>query len=197
LSTYDFSTLYTSLPYNVLPHNVIRTRSPVPFTFCKTKSEICISGMTTSSRHTLPKQPKSREEKRAWLYHNQFQKWRHKQSTNVRNRRVTDLGLSVAKQLATGGLNQVLGCPNRFSYQQTSTSCLSEKTLTHPSAQQMLNAKAHKHIKHKKLIALQSESAGTQWSYRDHSTWSQVSKNMMTGIKETNRASRFVFKDSP
>jgi hypothetical protein len=31
------------------------------------KSEICISGMATSSRHSLPTQPKRREEKTAWL----------------------------------------------------------------------------------------------------------------------------------
>jgi hypothetical protein len=29
------------------------------------RSEICISGMATSSRHSLPRQPNSREEKKA------------------------------------------------------------------------------------------------------------------------------------
>jgi cephalosporin hydroxylase len=37
--------------------------------------------MATSSRHSLPTQPKSREEKTAWLYNNQFQNRRHKQLT--------------------------------------------------------------------------------------------------------------------
>ncbi len=68
--------------------------------------------MATSSRHSLPTQPKSREEKTAWLYNNQFQNRRHKQLTKVRTRGVTALERSVAKQIATGGLNQVLGCTN-------------------------------------------------------------------------------------
>ncbi len=68
--------------------------------------------MAASSRHSLPTQPKSREEKTAWLYNNQFQNRRHKQSTKVGTRGVTALERSVAKQIATGGLNQVLGCTN-------------------------------------------------------------------------------------
>jgi hypothetical protein len=47
------------------------------------KSEICISGMAISSRHSLPTQPKV-EEKRAWFNNIQFQNRRHKQFTNVR-----------------------------------------------------------------------------------------------------------------
>jgi hypothetical protein len=52
------------------------------------------------------------EEKRAWFYNNQFQNRCHKQLTNVRTRGVTALDRWVAKQFATGGLNQVLGCTN-------------------------------------------------------------------------------------
>jgi hypothetical protein len=47
------------------------------------KCEICISGMATLSRHSHPTQPKCREEKRAWLYNNQFQNRRHKPLTEV------------------------------------------------------------------------------------------------------------------
>jgi hypothetical protein len=47
-------------------------------------------------------QPKSREEKKALLYNNQFQKRRHKQLTKVKIRGVTALELSLAKQFATG-----------------------------------------------------------------------------------------------
>ncbi len=59
-----------------------------------------------------PHSQKRREDKRAWLYNNQFQNRRHKQLTKVRTRGVTALERSVAKQIATGGLNQVLGCTN-------------------------------------------------------------------------------------
>jgi hypothetical protein len=71
-----------------------------------------MSGMATFSRHGLPTQPKSREEKRAWLYNNPFQKRRNKQFTKVRTRGVTALERSVAKQFATVDLNQVLECTN-------------------------------------------------------------------------------------
>jgi hypothetical protein len=76
------------------------------------KSETCISGMATSSRHSHPTHSKSREEKTAWLNNNQFQNRRHKQLTKVRTRGVSALERTVAKQIATGGLNQVLGCTN-------------------------------------------------------------------------------------
>jgi hypothetical protein len=36
----------------------------------------------------------------------------HKQLTNMRARGVTALQRAMAKQFATGGLNQVLGCTN-------------------------------------------------------------------------------------
>jgi hypothetical protein len=52
-------------------------------------------------------------------------------------------------------------CFNRFSYGHTSKSCLGEITPTHPSAQQCYMQK-QTHIKHKKLIALQSNRVGTQ-----------------------------------
>jgi hypothetical protein len=38
-------------------------------------------------------------------------------------------------------------CPNRLSYQQTSTSCLGEITPTHPSAQQCQSTQTFKTIK--------------------------------------------------
>jgi hypothetical protein len=79
---------------------------------CLWKIEISIPGMAISSRHSLPTQPKSRKEKRAWLCNDQFQNRRHKQLTQVRTRGATALERSVAKQFATGGLNQVLGCTN-------------------------------------------------------------------------------------
>ena len=88
--------------------------------------------MATSSRHSLPTQPKSREEKRAWLYNDQFQNRRHKQLTKVRTRGVTALERSMEKQFSTGGLNQVLGRTNLTlaaigsHMKQTSTSCLGE-----------------------------------------------------------------------
>jgi hypothetical protein len=50
------------------------------------------------------------EKKRAWFYNNQLQKRHQKQLTKVRTRGITALERSVAKQFATGGLNQVLGC---------------------------------------------------------------------------------------
>jgi hypothetical protein len=59
-----------------------------------------------------PHTAKSREEKTAWLNNNQFQNRRHKQLTKVRTRGVTALEWSVAKQISTGGLNQVLGWTN-------------------------------------------------------------------------------------
>jgi hypothetical protein len=62
--------------------------------------------------HIQQTQPKGREEKRAWLYNNPFQNRRHKQFTKVRTRGVTEFERSVAKQFATGGLNQVSGCTN-------------------------------------------------------------------------------------
>jgi hypothetical protein len=89
--------------------------------------------------------------------------------------------MSVAKQFATGGLNHVLVCtnltlaPNRFSDEQTSSSCLGEFAPTHPSTLSHANAQspsqlsfltltwradsvrvanARKYIHHKKLIAL-------------------------------------------
>ncbi len=51
-------------------------------------------------------------ERRRQHGYNQFQNRRHKQLTKVRTRGVTALERSVAKQIATGGLNQVLGCTN-------------------------------------------------------------------------------------
>ena len=48
-------------------------------------------------------------ERRRQHGYNQFQNRRHKQLTKVRTRGVTALERSVAKQIATGGLNQVLG----------------------------------------------------------------------------------------
>jgi hypothetical protein len=53
---------------------------------------------------SLSTQPKSKEEKRALLYNNQFKNTRHKQLTKMRTRGVTALEWSVAKQ--------VLGCTN-------------------------------------------------------------------------------------
>jgi hypothetical protein len=49
-------------------------------------------------------------------------------------------------------------CPKRFSYEQTSTSCLGEVRPTYLSN---VHAKAHKHIK--KLIALSSKKARTNF----------------------------------
>jgi hypothetical protein len=46
--------------------------------------DLCISGMATYSRHSLPTQPKSTEEKRAWLYNNKFKNRRPKQLPKVR-----------------------------------------------------------------------------------------------------------------
>jgi hypothetical protein len=80
------------------------------------KGEICISGMPTFSKHSLLTHPKSIDEKRACLYNNQFQNWRHKPLTKLRTRGVTALERSVAKQFATGGFNQGLGVkPGRVS----------------------------------------------------------------------------------
>ena len=103
------------------------------------------------------KKRRKRERKREWLIETDT-------TINKRTRGVTALERSVAKQFATGGLNQVLGCtnltlaptgshinrtichwgfksgsrvhqphnfPNRFSYEQTSTSCLGKITPTH------------------------------------------------------------------
>jgi hypothetical protein len=58
--------------------------------------------MATSSRHSLPTQPKGREEKRAWLYNNQFQNRRQKQLTKVRTRGVTVLEWSEQNNLPLG-----------------------------------------------------------------------------------------------
>jgi hypothetical protein len=58
------------------------------------------------------------------------------------NPRVTTLERSVAKQFATGGLDQVLGCrnltlaPTGSHINKTSISCLGEITPTHQSALQ-------------------------------------------------------------
>jgi hypothetical protein len=99
------------------------------------KSEICISGMATFSRHSLPTQPKSREEKTAWLYNYQFQNRRHKQQSE--NPRGYRLGTVSGKTNCHWGLkpdsrvHQPHTCPNRFSYEQTNTS-LGEVTSTHP-----------------------------------------------------------------
>ena len=120
-----------------------------------------------NGRHSLPTQPKSRKEKTAWLYNNQFQNRRHKQLTKVRTGGFTALERSMAKQFATGGFNQVLECTN-LTLAQTNKHKLSWWNNSNPHfSLTMLHAKAHKHIKHKKLIALQSKKAGTQWSYRD------------------------------
>jgi hypothetical protein len=65
-----------------------------------------IYGHNQKTQH--PHTAKSREEKRALLYYDQLQKWRHKQWTNMRTLAVTALKRSVAKQFVAGGLNQVL-----------------------------------------------------------------------------------------
>jgi hypothetical protein len=84
------------------------------------KSEICISGIASLSKHSLPRQPNSIEEKKAWFDNNQFQNKRHKQLTKVRTGGFTSLERSVAKQFATGGfktgssVHQIHTCPKRF-----------------------------------------------------------------------------------
>jgi hypothetical protein len=66
---------------------------------------------------------------------------RHKQLTKKRTLGVTALEQSVAKQIATGGLNQVLGCTNltlaptcsHINKQVQVVYLVGEKTPTHPS----------------------------------------------------------------
>jgi hypothetical protein len=67
--------------------------------------------------------------------YNWFQNRRHKQLKKKRTRGVTALERSVANCWFKPGsrVHQPHTCPNRFSYEQTSTSCLREITPTHPS----------------------------------------------------------------
>jgi hypothetical protein len=75
----------------------------------------CITGMATSKRHSLPRQPKCREEKRKWFIKGSISK----DTTNkMRTRGVSALEPSLAKLFATVGINQVqapTSGPNRFS----------------------------------------------------------------------------------
>ncbi len=56
--------------------------------------------------------PHSQEKEKEGIFNNHFQNRHHKQLTKLRTRGVTALERSVAKQFATGGLNQVRGCTN-------------------------------------------------------------------------------------
>jgi hypothetical protein len=86
--------------------------------------------------------PRSKKEEREFQRERMFIRILFSNKTPQTKKRtlgITALERSVEKHFATGGLNQVLGCtnitcPKKFSYQQTSTSCLSEITPTHPSA---------------------------------------------------------------
>jgi hypothetical protein len=78
-------------------------------------------------------------------------------------------------------------CPNRFSYEQTSTSCLCDCSNSLIWTRQWCMP-YHKH----QTKALSRKNMGIQWPYRGHSPWSQISsffqflfsKNTMSGIKQ-------------
>jgi hypothetical protein len=71
----------------------------------------------------------------------------------------------MAKQFATSGLNQVLGYTNLTlaptgSHIKRQVQVVLVNNSNLPISSTMLHAKANKHIKHKKLIALQSQRGG-------------------------------------
>jgi hypothetical protein len=84
------------------------------------------------SEDSAPTQTRREREREHCLKNDHFQNTHHKQlkNENLRGYRLgTVSGKTIwqnnlAKQFATGGLNQVKGCtcPYRFSYEQTSTS---------------------------------------------------------------------------
>jgi hypothetical protein len=92
--------------------------------------------MATSSRQSLPTKLKRREEKKAWLYNDQFQNRRHKQLTKMRTRGVTALKRSVAKPFATGGLYQILWCTNITLVPTHSQKNNNNKTTTNSNQKQ-------------------------------------------------------------
>jgi hypothetical protein len=63
------------------------------------KSEKCISGIATFSRHSLSTQPKSREEKRAWLYNNQLKNSVLKHAVECTNLKLAPTGSHINKQV--------------------------------------------------------------------------------------------------
>ena len=107
------------------------------------KCEICISGIATLRKHSLPTQRKRREGKRACVYNNNNNFKRTPQTINEKeNPWGYRLGTVSGKTICHWGfkpgsrVHQPHTCPNRFSYEQTSTTCLGKITPTHTSARQ-------------------------------------------------------------